>query len=113
METIVDTYIDTTLPYPDVCTAAALCGPGGACKHELKSTNVIEEIFLLQNIAVNTARLLGNQVALVLAVSLIWAAFADVDDSFLLMPDALKSRPTRMSRDCSQSRDQSSEQNYD
>ena len=61
----------------------------------------------------NTARLLGNQVALVLAVSLIWAAFADVDDSFLLMPDALKSRPTRMSRDCSQSRDQSSEQNYD
>ena len=40
----------------------------------------------------NTASLLGSQVALVLAVPLIWATFADVDDSFLLLPDDLKNR---------------------
>ena len=85
-------YIDTTSPYPVACTAAVLCGPGGACKYKLKYTNVIDETFLLQNITLNMARLLGNQVALVLAVPLIWAAFADVDDSFLLLPDDLKNR---------------------
>ena len=58
----------------------------------LVSTNVIDETFLLQNIVVKTARLLGNQVALVLAIPLIWAAFVDVDDSFLLLPDDLKNR---------------------
>ena len=70
-EAIVDTYIDTILPYPDACITAALCGPGGACKYKLKSTNEIDKTFLLQNIAVNTARLLGNQAGLVLAVLLI------------------------------------------
>ena len=28
-KTIVDTYIDMTLPYPDACRAAALCRPAG------------------------------------------------------------------------------------
>ena len=56
----------------------------------MKSTNVIDKTFLLQNITVNTVRILGNRVALVLAAPLIWAAFADVNESFLLLPDDLK-----------------------
>ena len=89
---ILDTYIGTTLPYPDACTAAALCGPEGTCKYKVKTTIIIDKTLLLKNIAFNTARLLGNRVALVIAVLLIWAAFADVDDSFLLLRDDLKNR---------------------
>ena len=78
--------------YPDAYTAATLCGPGVACKNILKITNVIDKKILLQNIVVYTARLLGNRVAFVSTVPLIWAVFADVDDSFLCLPDDLKNR---------------------
>ena len=54
---IVKTHIDTTLPFPDACTEAVHCEPGGACKYKLKNTNVIYKKNLLQNIAVNIARL--------------------------------------------------------
>ena len=33
---IVDSYIATTLPYPDAFTAAKLCGSLRACKYALK-----------------------------------------------------------------------------
>ena len=68
---MVDTYIGTTLPHPSAYIAAAFYGPGGAFKYKLKSTSEIDKTFLLQNNAVNKARLLGSRVALVLAVPLI------------------------------------------
>ena len=57
-----------------------LCGPWGASKYKLNSTNKINQALLFQNIALNTSKLLGGLVAVFLVVLLIWAAFIDVDD---------------------------------
>jgi Transcriptional activator of glycolytic enzymes len=71
----VDVYIDTTLPYPDACTAAVLCGPLGACKYRIRAHFQIVESFLIENVAISISKFLGNQIGAVLAVPLLWAVY--------------------------------------
>ena len=76
---IVETYIDTTLPYPDVCTAAVLCGPAGPRKRKAKARYQIGDNILSQNIAVTSNTLFCSWIIAVLA-----------HKSFLLLPNDLK-----------------------
>ena len=45
-ETIDDTHIDTTLPYPDACSVVALCGQAGPCTYKVKARHQIKDNFL-------------------------------------------------------------------
>ena len=85
----VDTYINTLLPFPDAKVAAALC-VGGACKYCLKNGIGLSEEWLLRNVVPNIAREYGQQVALVLAMPLLWSAFEPTLAEFL--PESMRQR---------------------
>jgi hypothetical protein len=87
---IVDVYIDTTLPYPDACTAAILCGPLGACKYRIKPNLNVDDTFLIEHIAVATQKVLGDRVANILALPLLWAAYEEVDTTCFLLSNELR-----------------------
>ena len=76
---IVDSYIATTLPYPDAFTAAKLCGPLGACKYAIKKPvelikNKVSASFILQRVVPTCKVVLGEDAALPLGRALLWAA---------------------------------------
>ena len=70
----VDTYIDGFQPYPDARVAACLCGVRGACKYVFKDGTVISNEFL-ESITPHACEVFGVEVARVLALPLIWAAY--------------------------------------
>ena len=70
----VDTYIDNFQPYPDARVAACLCGIRGACKYIFKNGIVISNEFL-ESITPHACEVFGVEVARVLALPLIWAAY--------------------------------------
>ena len=67
---VVDTYIDPSLPYPDARTASILCGPRGPCKHVCEDGIALSDIFLKSVVAPNACRYFGEKVGLVLGKSL-------------------------------------------
>ena len=69
---IVDTYIDSQLPYPDAKVAASLC-IGGAIKYDLRSGSRISNDWLIEHVGRNIATLFPTQMAVVLAKALLWA----------------------------------------
>jgi len=75
---IVDSYIATTLPYPDAFTAAKLCGPLGACKYALKKfpdlVNRVSSSFIVDRVVPCCKAMLGEEAALPLGRALLWAA---------------------------------------
>ena len=84
-------YIDISLPYPDAKVCAILC-VGGPIKYVLQEGSGIVENWLLQNVVPNILRSprMNRQVAAVLAVPLLWAAFdPDMEDS---MPAGVRNR---------------------
>ncbi|OWZ03196.1 hypothetical protein PHMEG_00025112 [Phytophthora megakarya] len=90
---VVDAYIDTTQPYPDACTAAALSGPLGPCFYRVREgINSIDTRLLVDEIAPNVKRHMGEAIAKTLALPLLWAALQQSDDDFVLLPDRLKQR---------------------
>jgi hypothetical protein len=70
----VDTCIDVDQPYPDARVAAVLCGPRGPCKYAVKAGMVIPAAFL-DSIVPHCCAAFGTQVARVLALPLLWAAY--------------------------------------
>ena len=70
----VDTYIDVDQPYPDARVAAVLCGPRGPCKYAVKAGMVVPAAFL-DSIVPHCCAAFGTQVARVLALPLLWAAY--------------------------------------
>jgi hypothetical protein len=70
----VDTYIDVDQPYPDARVAAVLCGPCGPCKYAVKAGMVVPAAFL-DSIVPHCCAAFGTQVARVLALPLLWAAY--------------------------------------
>ena len=70
----VDTYIDVDQPYPDARVAAVLCGPRGPCKYAVKAGMVAPATFL-DSIVPHCCATFGTQVARVLALPLLWAAY--------------------------------------
>ena len=76
----VDTYIDVWQPYPDALVSGKLCGICGACMYalrKLQQANQVSSQFLLDHIAPQVSKRLGDDMALVLALPLLWAAFED------------------------------------
>ena len=77
---MVDTYIDVWQPYPDALIAGKLCGPAGACRYALRKLPQIQQVtnqYLLDHVVPQVSARLGEDMALVLALPLLWAAFED------------------------------------
>ena len=70
----VDTYIDSYQPYPDARVASVLCGPRGPCKYVINDDVVMMAGFL-ESIMPNSHEVFGSDIAKVLALPLLWAAF--------------------------------------
>ena len=70
----VDTYIDKFQPYPDARVAAVLCGVRGPCKYVFKNGQHASNEFL-ESIAPFACEVFGVDVARVLALPLLWAAY--------------------------------------
>ena len=79
---IVDTYIGTSLPYPDAKVAAILA-IGGAIKYKTKRDSNISGDFILENVVPRTYTLKNRNVSLILGTALLWAVF-DHDMSKIL-----------------------------
>jgi hypothetical protein len=73
---MVDTYIDTSLPYPDAKVAETLC-VGGAVKYALRRGSGISEQWILDHVSVHIQRHTPRQVAVVLGTALLWAIYDD------------------------------------
>ena len=75
---VVDCFIDINLPYPDAKVASILA-VGSPIKYVLKRDCGIDDLWLLRNVVPNLSRsaTLDPQVARVLAVPVLWAAFTD------------------------------------
>lgn len=70
----VDVYIDNFQPYPDARVAAVLCGVRGACKYVFKNGGETSNEFL-ESITPCACEVFGVDVARVLALPLLWAAY--------------------------------------
>ena len=73
----VETYIDVNKPYPDARVAGCLCGQRGPCKYAVKDGMAVPDTFL-EEITPNACAVVGVDVARVLALPLLWAAYERV-----------------------------------
>jgi hypothetical protein len=91
----VDTYIDVDVPFPDAKVASVLCGPRGPCKYVAKEGILLNNEFLC-SIAPRCVEGFGRDVAVILARSLLWAAFEhDVhlnDEVVAIIPSDLRKK---------------------
>lgn len=88
---VVDRYIDVTLPFPDAKVAAVLC-IGGPCKYTLKKGSGVTEDWLCQHVVPNIlqSKRFHRQVAVVLALPILWACFDEEMEAYML--PALRNR---------------------
>ncbi len=70
----VDTYIEMTLPYPDARVASVLTGPRGPCKYTAKGGRLVGGE-TLKTLVPKIHAAFGSDIAGVLALPLLWAAF--------------------------------------
>ena len=70
----VDVYIDVDVPYPDAKVASVLCGPRGPCKYATRAGVDLTDDFFC-SIAPRCVEAFGREVGIVLARSLLWAAY--------------------------------------
>ena len=80
-----DRYTDVQLSWPDVHCASKLCNDG-PIKYVLKEDAGITDEWLCRNVAPNIAAAFGNDVGVILAKPLLWAAF-DLEWSERLSPE--------------------------
>jgi len=87
---MVTTYNNIHLPVPDARVLSCLAGPMGPCKYVVKSEAVekVSDDFLLSVVAPLTSCVLGDQIALILAKALLYAAV----EGFLRVPEAIVER---------------------
>lgn len=72
----VDPYIAIDLPYPGAKTASVLCGKLGPCKYVLsKNVEIFTSEFLATEICPTVAACTNPEVAKILGLPLIWAAY--------------------------------------
>ncbi|KAI2509856.1 hypothetical protein MHU86_4567 [Fragilaria crotonensis] len=88
---VVDRYIDIELPYPDAKVASVLA-VGGPMKYVVKNGSGVLDNWLLTQVVPHLSRsvTLSQQVALVLAPPVLWAAFEESME--LYMPVNLRNR---------------------
>jgi hypothetical protein len=90
---VVDTYIDITLPYPDAKTAAVLCGPSGPCRYKARDgVEGLSRAYYLNVVAPTVNQIMGEEMALLIAPALIWAAFDTTNSALNVMPESLRER---------------------
>ena len=70
----VDVYIDVDVPYPDAKVASVLCGPRGPCKYATRAGADLTDDFFC-TIAPRCVEAFGREVGIMLARSLLWAAY--------------------------------------
>ena len=93
---IVDTYIDTCIPYPDAKVASVLC-IGGAIKYEVRPESLVTPDFILTFVSPSIMNVFPREVALVLGTALLWA-YHDHKFSQLLPQDEIDPIKTRVAR---------------
>ncbi len=71
-----DTYIDMDVPYSNAKVVSILCGPQGPCKYAVRDGVDLYDDFLCL-IAPQCVEAFGREVTIILARSLLWAAFED------------------------------------
>ncbi|ETO84830.1 hypothetical protein F444_01297 [Phytophthora nicotianae P1976] len=93
-KSVVDVYIDNTQPYPDAMAAGRLAGPLGPCCYTLQEGVQAVTIDLLVNhIGPAIKEVMGEGVARVLALPLLWASLVPSGSfDYDLVPIALKQR---------------------
>jgi hypothetical protein len=88
---VVDEYIDPSLPYPDAKTAATLCGPAGPCRYKVRDNATgVSRSYMLNVVAPTINQIYGEEMALLLAPALLWAAFDDSVAAKSVMPASLR-----------------------
>ena len=70
----VDTNIDVDVLYPDAKVASVLCGPRGPCKYALRDGLELTDDFFF-SITPRCVEAFGREVGIILARSLLWAAY--------------------------------------
>ncbi|KAI9981083.1 hypothetical protein PInf_010492 [Phytophthora infestans] len=93
-KSVVDVYIDNAQPYPDAVAAGALAGPIGPCRYVLKDgVQTVTDDVLIHQVGPVIKEAMGDEVARVLALPLIWASLVP-HGSFdcEVIPAALKKR---------------------
>jgi len=70
----VDVHIDVDVPYPDAKVASVLCGPRGPCKYATRAGVDLTDDFFC-SIAPRCVEAFGREVGIILARSLLWAAY--------------------------------------
>ena len=73
---IVDTYINTSIPYPDANVAAVLC-IGGAIKYKIKRESGVSSNFLLLHIGEPLLRIFPRPVVVLLSTSFLQGVYDD------------------------------------
>jgi hypothetical protein len=90
---VVDTYIDITLPYPDAKTAAVLRCPSGPCRYKARDdVEGLSRAYYLNVVVQTVNQLMGEDMALLIAPALIWAAFDTTNSALNVMPESLIGR---------------------
>ena len=74
---MVDTYIDNSIPYPDVKKAAVLC-IGGAVNYVVREGSCVLSNFSLTYICANIAIIFPRGAALILGTTLLWGFYDDL-----------------------------------
>jgi hypothetical protein len=88
---VVDDYIDPSLPCPDAKTAAALYGPAGPCCYKVRDNAIdVSRSYMLNVVAPTINHIYGEEMALLLAPALLWAAFDDSVVAKTIMPASLR-----------------------
>jgi hypothetical protein len=88
---VVDEYIDPSLPYPDAKTAAALFGPAGTCCYKVRDNATgMSRSYMLNVVVPIINHIYGEEMALLLAPVLLWAAFDDLVAAKSIMPASLR-----------------------
>jgi hypothetical protein len=85
----VDDYIDVTLPWPDAKVASKLC-IGGPIKYVLKEGSGLCDDWLFEHVVPNILKCFEKEVAIVLALPLLWAV--SEDERPVWVPEAIRSR---------------------
>jgi hypothetical protein len=88
---VVDEYTDPSLPYPDAKTAAALCGPAGPYCYKVRDNATgVSRSYMMNAVAPTINQIYGEEMALLLAPALLWAAFDDSVAAKSVMPASLR-----------------------
>ena len=80
---MVDTYVDNSIPFPDVKEAAVLY-VGNAIKYVVRKDSQVSSEFILSNISVNRAKIFPREDVLFLGTALLWAYYSNDEISQLL-----------------------------